>query len=649
MNAKPVTFTVDDAAVGYNENKLVKVKMVDKLYPEIYVSKVDATTEEEVAGAHIQILDENGKVVVFDKKKLEWTSDDTSKKVKIAPGTYTLRETVAPDGYTVTTDTKFTVTEDGKIVFTGIPEDERTSTKTEDGHTVLLVEDTMTTVSINKVDVTGDKPIKGAHLRLIDEDGNVVHLDENGKVVEEGGKTEWISSGKEPKQIFGLKTGVEYTLEETVSPDGYTITTKTTFILDKYGKIITSKSTVSIDDKDVILVRDSVTSLNFEKYGTYNESCINPPEDPEAAKPLEGVEFTLTRILDEDGNDVEDEEPITVKSNAKGVVYAEKLTKGTYEVKETLALSQYIPDDTVYYAKITDSTFAGLSYDIKGKKLVKKNRLINEIYRTDLTFTKVSESDEAKKLADSTYGLYAVADDGSMTQIAVDKTDDKGRITFKGVLINKKYIVRELISPDGFYVSKDALTIGFKLNNGKIVVDPDYLDTGNGTVRIAEDGSLIWLEPEVIVSFLKQDEDGKVLPGAKLEVVDEDGTIVVEPWVTTSSAYMVSGKLTVGHTYRLIELAAPNGYETADPVEFVIEDVTVANDENKVIAVIMTDKKIPASAPTPTPTPAPTPAPTPTIAPMTGDSTPVQLAILLAMISAFVSLIILDRKLFGRR
>lgn len=646
MKANPVTFTVDDAAVGYNENKLVKVKMVDKLYPEIYVSKVDATTEEEVAGAHIQILDENGKVVVFDKKKLEWTSDDTSKKVKIAPGTYTLRETVAPDGYTVTTDTKFTVTEDGKIVFTGIPEDERTSTKTEDGHTVLLVEDTMTTVSINKVDVTGDRPIKGAHLRLIDEDGNVVHLDENGKVVEEGGKTEWISSGKEPKQIFGLKTGVEYTLEETVSPDGYTITTKTTFILDKYGKIITSKSTVSIDDEDVILVRDSITSLNFEKYGTYNESCINPPEDPEAVKPLKGVEFTLIRILDEDGNEVEDEKPITVKSNSKGVVYAEKLTKGTYEVRETLALSQYIPDDTVYYAKITDSEFAGLSYDIKGKKLVKKNRLINEIYRTDLTFMKVSESDEAKKLADSTYGLYAVADDGSMTLITTDKTDKNGRITFKGVLINKKYVVRELVSPDGFYVSKDALTIGFKLDNGKIVVDPDYLDTGNGTVRIAEDGSLIWLEPEVIVSFLKQNEDGKALPGAKLEVVDENGTIVVEPWITTTSAYTVSGKLTVGRTYRLIELAAPNGYEVADPVEFVIEDVAVANDENKVITITMTDKK---KTPTPTPTPEPTPEPTPTIAPKTGDSTSVQLAILLAMISAFVGLIILDRKLFGRR
>lgn len=638
MIAAPVEFTVPNTPMGYQDaDGIVTVTMLNRKYPEIYVSKVDATNEKEVAGAHIQILDEDGNVVVFDNKKLEWDSEvnDYTTKVKIAPGTYTLRETVAPDGYAITTDTKFIVLEDGRIDYTGIPTAERTSTKTVDGRPILLVEDNMTKVSINKVDVTGDQPLAGAHLRILDENGNPVHIDENGYVVTTGGYTEWISSGGQPKQIYGLKTETVYTLEETVAPSGYTITTKTTFVLDQYGRPDTTRSTVSINDENVILVRDNATSLNFEKYGTYNESCIAPPESGDAVKPLAGVGFAVKQILDEDGNAVTDAEPVTGESNENGVVNFVKLPKGTYEVWETSALSRYIPDETVYYAKLTDDVFAGLTYDKEGTKPVENNRLINQVYRTDISFTKVSEIDQAKKLANSTYALFTKKD-GTLSQIATAVTDKNGVITFNGVLINTEYVVQEMISPDGYYVSKNPITLGFKLEDGKIVFDKSLFDNGNGTVLISADGSLTWLEPEVVVNFLKKDEDGNPLPGAKLQVVDSNGTIVVEPWISTSTAYQVTGKFKVGETYRLMELASPGGYETADPVAFTIDDSTVANGENKIITITMTDKKE-------------TKKTDEKKAPKTGDSTPIQLAVLLAMVSLFVGLIMLDRKLFGKR
>lgn len=638
QQAAPVVFTVPDTAMEPNDpDGVVTVTMVDYKYPEIYVSKVDATTEDEVAGAHIQILDEEGEVVVFENNRLEWDSEVNgyTTKVKIAPGTYTLRETVAPDGYAVTTDTKFIVKENGSIDYTGIPTADRTTTKTIDGHPVLLVKDNMTKVSINKVDVTGDQPLAGAHLRILDENGNPVHIDENGYVVDAGGYTEWISSGDQPKQIYGLKTETVYTLEETVAPSGYTITTKTTFVLDQYGRPDTTRSTVSFNDENVILVRDNATSLNFEKYGTYNESCIAPPESPDAIKPIAGVGFTVKQILDEDGNAVTDAEPVTGESNENGVVIFTKLPKGTYEVQETSALSRYIPDDTIYYAKLTDGAFAGLTYDKEGTKPVENNRLINQVYRTDISFTKVSEINQAKKLANSTYGLFTKKN-GTLNRISTAVTDENGVITFKGVLINTEYVVQELVSPDGYYVSKDPITLGFKLEDGKIVFDKSLFDSGNGTVMISADGSLTWLEPEVVVNFLKKDEDGNPLPGAKLQVVDSNGTIVVEPWISTSTAYQVTAKFKVGETYRLMELAAPDGYEVADPVAFTIDDSTVANGENKIITITMTDKKE-------------TKKTDEKKAPKTGDSTPIQLAVLLAMVSLFVGLIMLDRKLFGRR
>ena len=64
---------------------------------------------------------------------------------------------------------------------------------------------------------------------------------------------EWVS-GKEPHVITGLKTEVEYTLRETVAPEGYEITTDTTFIIDKYGVVTATGSKV----KDgVILIEDA--------------------------------------------------------------------------------------------------------------------------------------------------------------------------------------------------------------------------------------------------------------------------------------------------------------------------------------------------------------------------------------------------------
>ena len=196
------------------------------------ISKVDATSEVELPGAHIQILDEDGKVVV------EWDSTDVPFETDLTiPGkTYTLRETVAPDGYAITTDTTFTLDDRGEIDKT------KTTTKVSDEN-VLLVEDDMTSVKILKVDVTDQKELPGAHIQILDEDGKVV--------------VEWDSTDK-PYEVKGLKTGVTYTLRETVAPKGYQLTTDTKFTLDEYGKVSgdTTKTTTVMSKEGVLLVED---------------------------------------------------------------------------------------------------------------------------------------------------------------------------------------------------------------------------------------------------------------------------------------------------------------------------------------------------------------------------------------------------------
>ncbi len=79
---------------------------------KVKVSKQDITTGKELSGAHLEVIDKDGKIVE------EWISANEPHMIegKLEAGEeYTLRETIAPDGYRIATDIKFTVAEDGSV------------------------------------------------------------------------------------------------------------------------------------------------------------------------------------------------------------------------------------------------------------------------------------------------------------------------------------------------------------------------------------------------------------------------------------------------------------------------------------------------------------------------------------------------------
>ena len=100
---------VDATAVTEDGHPLIV--MVDNT-TKVEISKRDITTDNELAGATLQIIDDKCNVVE------EWVSTNEPHYIEaqlIAGKTYTLTETAAPDGYTIANSIDFTVNADGTV------------------------------------------------------------------------------------------------------------------------------------------------------------------------------------------------------------------------------------------------------------------------------------------------------------------------------------------------------------------------------------------------------------------------------------------------------------------------------------------------------------------------------------------------------
>ena len=103
--ANDITFTVSE------DGSVDTVVMKDDT-TKVRISKRDITTDEELPGAKLIIIDEGGNTVE------EWVSTNDAHYIEgklIVGKTYTLREITAPDGYEIANDIQFTVNEDGSV------------------------------------------------------------------------------------------------------------------------------------------------------------------------------------------------------------------------------------------------------------------------------------------------------------------------------------------------------------------------------------------------------------------------------------------------------------------------------------------------------------------------------------------------------
>ena len=215
VKATSISFKVE------NTKEVQKVQMIDKL---VEVVKTDFVTGEEIEGAELQVVDEEGNIID------EWTSTKEAHKV---PGleegkTYKLIEKTAPYGYELTEEIEFKVTTD------------KETQKVEMKDMPIL-----TDVSLFKIDSKTKEIIKEVFTFGIYKDAECNEL-----IAE-------VKSDKETGIVSfeDLRYGT-YFIKELKAPKGYELS-------DKVIKLEINDKGIFIDDNK-IESKDEIYSFDFE-------------------------------------------------------------------------------------------------------------------------------------------------------------------------------------------------------------------------------------------------------------------------------------------------------------------------------------------------------------------------------------------------
>ena len=176
------------------------------------------------------------------------------------------------------------------------------------------------------------------------------------------------------------------------------------------------------------------------------------------------------------------------------------------------------------------------------------------------------EKDTDRVLKGGIFGLYTRNDilsaSGKVlmeadTLIELKTTDVDGKISFIADLpIDGTYYVKELYAPDGFVTTGEEQEFVFEYQGDK-EAEVSY--------------EFVFEDEPTTVELSKTDlTTGEELPGARLQLTDENGA-VVEEWTSTKEPHIIK-ELVVGKSYTLTETKPADGYATAESITFTVEN-----------------------------------------------------------------------------
>ena len=180
---------------------------------EAVITKTDITGKQPVPGATVEIYDADGKSVY----KAVTDKDGKISTMTLAPGKYTFKETLAPEGFALNPNTmSFEIKPDGTI------------------HGDTSFTDEVVQLIIKKVDSTSKKALPGAEFGLYDSKDKLLMT----------GKTD-----KDGLLVFSKLNPGKYSIKELKAPAGYVMS----------GKVISAEVTATYVNQEAFVVENTST------------------------------------------------------------------------------------------------------------------------------------------------------------------------------------------------------------------------------------------------------------------------------------------------------------------------------------------------------------------------------------------------------
>ena len=564
-----------------------KVYLVEDDTTKATITKVDALGNQ-LSGVVLEIQDKDGKAIE------SWTTDGTPHVItgKLILGeTYKLIEKSAPAGYTLADPVEFTVSEkdiDNKA--------EMKNTYSASGSLNLTAKKTLTTTETPLAAdqftfELRDKDGTVLQTKTNDADGNITfdeikyslvkdaaYKDNTDKKVDNTGEYQYTVN-----EVKGDAAG--YTYDDTIYTINVTVTDAGNGTLTVTPVIHSSKAT----SEDA-----TVTGMEFTNtYTTSGQIALGATKTLEG-QTLEAEQFSFQATeMDADGKAVENGYSETVKNADGGAITFPIITykqSGTHyyqitEVKDEKPAYQYDESKYVVKVDVTDDNAGKLTAKVtsvtKNGEPVKSEDLTGAVTFTN-TYSASADLElkaqksmkvEAEQLGTFEFELKDA--DGKVIEIV--KNDEKGAISFSKLSYTEKdagktftYTVNEKLpsEADTYVYDKTVYTVTVNVE-----------DNRDGTLKLTTkvngedytETAMKFINDTTKVTISKVDDTTlKALAGAKLQVVDDQDK-VVEEWTSDGTPHVLTAKLVLGKTYKLVEAEAPSGYEIAEPITFTVD------------------------------------------------------------------------------
>ena len=566
-----------------------KVYLVEDDTTKVTITKVDALGNQ-LSGVVLEIQDKDGMVIDT------WTTS-TKDNPHVITGklilgeTYKLVEKSAPAGYTLADPVEFTVSEndiDNKVEMKNIYSASGSLNLT--AKKILTTTETPLAAGQFTFELR-DKDGTVLQTKTNDADGNVTfdqikynlvkdaaYKDNTDKKVDNTGEYQYTVN-----EVKGDAAG--YTYDDTIYTINVTVTDAGNGTLTVTPVIHSSKAT-----------SEDATATGMEFTNTYTTSgqIVLGATKTLEGQTLEAEQFSFQATeMDVDGKAVENGYSETVKNADGGAITFPIITykeSGTHyyqitEVKDEKPAYQYDESKYVVKVDVTDDNAGKLTAKVtsvtKNGELVKSEDLIGAVTFTN-TYSASADLElkaqksmkvEAEQLGTFEFELKDA--DGKVIETV--KNDEKGAISFSKLSYTEKdagktftYTVNEKLpsEADTYVYDKTVYTVTVNVEDNRDgtlklttkVNGGDYTET---VMKFVNDTT------KVTISKV-DDTTLKALAGAKLQVVDDQDK-VVEEWTSDGTPHVITAKLVLGKTYKLVEEEAPSGYEIAEPITFTVD------------------------------------------------------------------------------